>query len=247
MISVIVPCLNEEKTVPLTIPNLRENLSEIGEPFEIIAVSDGSSDKTVEKLEELSFPELKVISFKKNRGKGEALREGFSNSKGSVVFFHDADLLTPLALFQSTLNKLKKCNAVFASKNLPQSDIKRPLYRTLISRLLKSLNRLFLKLNLTDSQTGFKAFRREVLEEIIPKTTTKKFAFDLELSYIAQVEGYEIAEIPFIGKTVRPTRLWQRGFLSGLVELLISFFTLPSRLKYEGKNFQNRKGERNQK
>lgn len=242
MISVIVPCLNEEKAIPLTIPNLKENLSEIGEPFEIIAISDGSRDKTVEKLEELSFTELKVISFKRNKGKGEALKEGFSNSKGSIVFFHDADLLTPLALFQSTLNELKKCDAVFASKNLPQSDIKRPLYRTLISRLLKSLNCLFLKLNLTDSQTGFKAFRREVLEEVIPKTTTKKFAFDVEISYLAQRKGYKIIEIPLKGRMIRPTRLWQKGFLTGISEILLFFFKLPSRLKYEEKNI-NKEGD----
>lgn len=202
-ISVVLPCYNEEKSAARTIDHLRQILSQIGVAFEIIAVSDGSTDGTIGALIDLGLGNLNVIELKKNQGKGAALKEGVHRAKGDIIFFHDADLVLPLEMFASALADLQSFDAVFASKNLPQSDFPRPSYRRFFYRLFNLLVRAGLRLPLTDTQSGFKSFRQNVLKSIVSKTGAKKFDFDLEIAWLTIKEGYRVKEIPFRGRSIR--------------------------------------------
>lgn len=217
-ISVIVPCYNEEKVVKLTLPHLHQVLSSLEMPLEIIAVSDGSTDDTVNALNQLALDSVKIIELKKNRGKGAALKEGVRYASGEIVFFHDADLLLPPELFRQALKKLESNEAIFASKNLPQSNFPRPFRRRFFSRLFNLFARLFLGLSFSDVLTGFKAFQRKAIEDMLDQVETQRFQTDLEICWLAQQKGYRSVEVPMVGRSIRrPSRFVSSNDFSGVL------------------------------
>ncbi len=231
-VSIIVPCYNEEKIVSLTIPYLQQILSSMGINFEIIAVSDGSSDRTVKEIKELKLDNVKVIELKENQGKGAALKEGFSHSNGNIIFFHDADLTLSPETINLSLKALETNDIVLASKNLLKSSFARPLYRRFLSRLFNTFVRTTLKIALSDTQTGFKAFHRKPLETIISQTKTNKFETDLEISWLANKKGYRIKEIPLVGNSIRRhSRFFSFKNFLGIVS--VAFWLIKKILKRE--------------
>lgn len=106
MLSIIVPCKNEEEAIPLFYPVLKENLDKMDVEYELLIVDDGSTDKTVEvslKLKEKD-PNIKVISFSRNFGKEAGMLAGMKEAKGDYVVIMDADLQDPPALLPEMYN-----------------------------------------------------------------------------------------------------------------------------------------------
>jgi len=193
MLSVIIPAYNEAHNIAKTLKNVERALDKIDRPHEVIVVSDGSTDATAAVARRLKLKHVRVINYPKNRGKGYALTVGTNASKGEMVTFFDAG-----GDFDATqIDKFIKLMEVFdaqiviGSKRHPASRVNYPLDRQIGSRLYQLLIRLLFNLNIKDTQTGLKLFRRDVLAKILPRALVKRYAFDLELLVIAKHLGYK--------------------------------------------------------
>ncbi|RKZ28298.1 glycosyltransferase family 2 protein [bacterium] len=197
-LSVIIPAYNEEKKIGENLKETLKSLEKMGCNFEIILVSDGSADSTVEEAMLVSDPRIKTYQYEKNMGKGFAIKYGFSRSSGDAIVFLDGDMEIHPGQLKLYIDTMKKTGAdiVIGSKRHPESMVNYPFKRVILSMGYQFLNKLLFNLNLTDTQAGLKLFRREVLEEILPKVLVKKYAFDLELLVNANHRNYRIVEAP---------------------------------------------------
>lgn len=200
-LSVIVPFYKEAEKVQENIEILENELSQYFSNYEIIAVADNGKDETYQKILELEYthPRLKVYEYGRNKGKGFALKYGFEKSRGIYIIFIDGGMeLHPkdIKVFLGLMD-IYDVDAVIGSKRHPQSEINYPLLRRFLSRGYQFLVRIFLDINISDTQVGLKLFKRKVLEESLPRVLVKKYAFDLELLTVANHLGYKkILEAP---------------------------------------------------
>jgi len=200
MLSAIVPCYNKEKVVYKALGNIRTALAATGLKYEMVLVNDASTDGTLSELQKFAekYQEARVVALPANLGKGGALLEGFRQSKGNPVLFIDADLDLSPAQIPRFLEYMERFRAdvVIGSKNHPDSIVKYPLIRKILSRGYLYLNFILFQLPISDTQVGMKLFRREVLEYAVPKMLVKKYAYDLELLVLARYAGFHIKDAP---------------------------------------------------
>ncbi|MFN4227553.1 MAG: dolichyl-phosphate beta-glucosyltransferase [Candidatus Ratteibacteria bacterium] len=199
-ISIIVPAYNEEKRILKTIEKIYKYFAEKNLDFEIIVVDDGSKDKTIEVVEELSKDkkEVKILKHPKNMGKGAAVRTGVLNSSGDLILFTDADLSTPIEEFEKLKKKIEEgYDIAIGSRGLKDSKIviPQPFYRRIIGKIFPLLVRLLVIKDFKDTQCGFKLFKKEAGKKIFSQLKTNGFAFDVEVLARAKKEGYKIAEV----------------------------------------------------
>jgi glycosyltransferase involved in cell wall biosynthesis len=165
VVSVVVPCFNEQETIAEVVDAvLASDL--VGE---LIVVDDGSTDATAKILGELDDPRVRILTHETNRGKGAALRRGFAEVSLPYVVVQDADLEYDPGEYPRLIGPLiaDKADVVFGSRFQGSSE-HRVLYfwHSLGNRVLTLLSNACTNLNLTDMETGYKAFRRDVLERI---------------------------------------------------------------------------------
>ena len=172
---------------------------------ELVPVDDGSGDGTAEILERFHIEgyrhvTLKPVVCRRNGGKGAALRAGFAASTGRYVMLLDGDLdinprQTP-CFFEEMVTK--NADIVIGSKRHPKSVVQYPWHRRIVSACYFAFVRLFIGLPITDTQTGMKLFKREVLGPALDRMLVKTYAFDLELLAIAAGRGATIVEAPVV-------------------------------------------------
>lgn len=191
-ITIIVPVFNEGKNI---LSNLDLLISEV-EPYfanyEIIVISDGSTDDTNLQLQSHNHPKLRIILLDKNRGKGHAIRQGFFEAKGDYIFFIDGGMeLHPkeIKIFLG-LMELYDAHIILGSKRHPQSQVYYPPTRKLLSLCYQFLVMLFFDLDITDTQVGMKLFKREVVETIRSELSIDRYGFDLEILALAKRKGF---------------------------------------------------------
>jgi glycosyltransferase involved in cell wall biosynthesis len=199
-LSVVVPCFNERATVEEVVARV------LASPWvaEVVVVDDGSTDGTGEVLAKLDEPRLRLRSHERNAGKGAALRTGFAEASSEYVIVQDADLEYDPVEYATMLEPLEsgQADVVFGSRFLSGRP-HRVLYywHSLGNRTLTLLSNMFTDLNLTDMETCYKAFRREVLDTI----TIEENRFGIEPELTAKVaQGrwriYEVG-ISYSGRT----------------------------------------------
>ncbi len=199
MLSVVIPAYNEGKNIQRTLKALERSLEKIERDHEIILVCDGCTDDTAARAKELKLSHVRVLEYEKNRGKGYALTFGTERSKGSVITFLDAGGDFDADAIDKFIKLMEVFNAdiVIGSKRHPASQVNYPVGRQIGSRLYQYLIRLMFNLNIRDTQTGLKVFKREVLVKVLPRVLVKRYAFDLELLVIAKHLGFtRIFEAP---------------------------------------------------
>ena len=201
-LSVIMPAYNEATRIRDAVIRTHRELSGRTMDFEIVAVDDGSTDGTGDVLTRVAgeLDRIVVVRLGSNRGKGEALRQGFQHARGGLVFFLDADMDLPpeqMGIFLEVMQE-EGADAVIGSKMHPQSRVDYPTYRRVISMIYFTVTRILFGLPVRDTQTGLKVFRREVLERCMPRMLVKAFAYDLELLAMAHSFGFRIEEAPVI-------------------------------------------------
>ena len=189
-----------------------ENLRQVAELFEkhgveteLVPVDDGSGDGTDAvlrnfRLENCSHVSVRPVVCRRNGGKGAALRAGFEASTGRYVMLLDGDLdihpkQTP-HFFEAMVTK--GADIVVGSKRHPRSVVQYPWHRRIVSGCYFSLVKWFVGLPITDTQTGMKLFKREVLGPALDRMLVKTYAFDLELLSIAASRGAKIVEAPVV-------------------------------------------------
>jgi glycosyltransferase involved in cell wall biosynthesis len=193
-LSVVIPVYDEEATVEELIARVRQ------QPYnmELIAVDDGSADDTPAILARLEgkIPELRVFSMGRNQGKGAALKRGFAEATGDLVIVQDADLEYDPADYAALLVPLLdgRADVVYGSRFLGGPHRVLNYHHYLANRSLTALSNIATNLNLTDMETCYKAFRREVLEGLILKED--RFGFEPEFTARMAGRGYRIYEVP---------------------------------------------------
>jgi glycosyltransferase involved in cell wall biosynthesis len=198
-LSVVVPAYREGRRIYDNLSRLVGELDKLSVPYEVIVVSDGNTDSTASEARRLESPAVKVFEYPMNVGKGFALSLGVSQSTGPLVTFIDADMELDPANIKGFIDLMlsSECDAVIGSKRHPKSKVAYPRFRRLQSAVYQMLIRLLFNLDVRDTQTGLKLFRRQVLEEAVPLLAIKRFAFDLELLVVARFLGYrKICEAP---------------------------------------------------
>lgn len=199
MISLIIPAYNEEKRIEKTLIHFYKYMKSTFSSFEIIVVDDGSVDDTFKILESFKkdMPELRPLTYEKNRGKGGAVKYGVENALGDYVFFTDADMPYPIESVGQAVDIFEKTgtDAVLGKRLHVDNDAKYPWYRTLVSKAFSLLVRMVLRIHTTDTQCGFKGFKKEAAKTIFSKNTLSGWGFDVEIFFIAHKYNLKIERI----------------------------------------------------
>jgi len=201
-VSVVVPCFNERATILALLERV------IAAPFEkeILIVDDGSTDGTRELLAEKlpTLPGLRLLLQDKNQGKGAALRRGFTEAKGDVVIVQDADLEYDPSQISHVIAPILEGHAdvVYGSRFLGGPHRVLYFWHSVGNSLLTLISNMISDLNLTDMETCYKAFRREVIQSL--NLEEDRFGFEPEVTIkLARKKGIRIYEVPisYYGRT----------------------------------------------
>jgi len=228
-LSVVIPVYNEESTILEILKVVLQQPS----VAEIIAVDDCSQDDTYTKLDEFAKSEmrLKVYRHSVNLGKGAALRTGIQNASAPIVIIQDADLEYDPHEYPKIIGPIlrDKADAVFGSRFIG-SEEHRVLYfwHSVGNRFLTLLSNMFTNLNLTDMETCYKAFRRELIQSITLKEN--RFGFEPEVTAKLARSGariYEVA-ISYHGRTYAQGKKigWKDGVSAIRCILKYGFFKI---------------------
>ena len=200
-ISVVIPCFNEEKNIQNNIRKIFKYLEGNFENFEIIAVNDGSTDKTIEELKNLQneIP-LAIIDNYENEGKGKVVCDGILKSNNNIVMFLDADLAIPIEELEKFIVEINKgYDIAIASRFVPGGKVIQKVlwYRIIMEKAFRIIRTIIINnYKVRDTQCGFKVFRRDAAMKIFPLMTIKRFAFDSEIIFLAGKYKFKIKELP---------------------------------------------------
>lgn len=234
-VSLVIPVYNEERRLE---PRLSESLNYLGvslnQPFEIIFVNDGSTDKTLEILvqtkERFSKLDIKIVSYEKNQGKGYAVKMGVLESRGEKIIVSDADFSVDLEELNVFLKNLDNFDIVIGSKKHLQTDTLKhqKIPRRVLGLGFTWLSNLVLGLNFTDITCGFRGFRSFVAKDLFSKQVMKRWSYDAEVLFLAKKKKYRTLEIPvkwhhIEGSKVSPLLDSLRS-LKDLVSIVFNFY-----------------------
>lgn len=201
-ITIVIPAYNEERVIGATIDEVSQYLEARGLDYEIIIVSDGSTDRTMEIALKKSVENgrVKALENERRSGKGFSVKKGALLAAGSVVAFTDADLSYPISEVEKPLEILRagRADVAIGSRAVSGAEIEVPLsaLRKLMSLVFNLFVRIIAIKGIGDTQCGFKAFSREAAREIFSRQTMSGFSFDVEIIYIAKKLGYRVTEFP---------------------------------------------------
>jgi glycosyltransferase involved in cell wall biosynthesis len=219
-ITVVVPVFNEAETVGALFDELREALTPLDRPWEVVFVDDGSTDATAVELARLrdADPRVRALRLRRNSGKAAALAAGFENSTGSIVVTIDADLQDVPAEIPRLLAKLDEGFDLVSGWKAERKD---PLRRRVLSRVFNFCVNKVAGTRLHDQNCGLKAYRREVVSEIDLYGELHRF-----IPALAQFRGYTIAEVTVShrARTCGRSRYGLERCVRGLLDLLTVVF-----------------------
>jgi len=224
-LSVIIPAFNEEKRLPETLAGVAKYLEKQGYEYEILVVSDGSRDRTVEKVRGLmnQIKNLRLIDNKENHGKGYVVRQGMLEAEGDYRLFMDADNSTSIEHIEKMWPEFEKGNdVVICSRDIKGSVIAvpQPLWRKrlgdLFNLIVQTISGLW---GMWDTQCGFKGFTKEAAQEIFSKATINRWAFDVEVLVLARKHGFQIKEVPVTWINDSHSRVSFGGMIHMLLEV----------------------------
>lgn len=214
-LSVVIPVFNERETIAEIVSRVRRALD--GRDCELVIVDDGSTDGTRETLR--SLPGIRLIEHDRNQGKGAALRTGFAAATGDVVIVQDADLEYDPRDYPKLLEPIEdgRADVVFGSRFLGGPHRVLFFWHYLANKLLTWLSNMFTNLNLSDMETGYKVFRRSVLERIAIRSD--RFNFEPEITAKVAKTRCRVYEVPisYSGRTYEEGK--KIGARDGLVAL----------------------------
>jgi len=198
MLSIIIPCYNEEKRIKNNLPRIINYLEKNQPDYELIMVIDLGKDKTSDIVKKITNKKTRFIINKKRMGKGHAIRQGVLESKGDYIFFLDIDLSTPIEEFPKLFQYMNDYDIAIGSRALAQSKVKKRIDRKVLGIIGNFMIQTFLLKGIKDTQCGFKLFKKEPAKKLFSLQKNTGFGFDFEILFLANKLGYKIKEIPII-------------------------------------------------
>lgn len=222
VLSLIIPCYNEESRLPATLRTVLEFLATRAYDWELIIADDGSDDGTARIAQEAASPANVRYLPLPHRGKAAAVRAGVDAARGRFIVFTDADLSTPIEYLEDVVRLLSAdLDLVIGTREgAGARRLGEPAYRHLMGRLFNYLVRVLVVRGVQDTQCGFKAFRADVAHDLFGCSLLYRDAtteirgplvtgFDVELLFLARKRGYRLCQLPVTwhhvdGSKVRP-------------------------------------------
>ncbi len=200
-LSVVIPAYNEALRLGPSLRQIVSYLTRKGGTWEVLVVDDGSTDGTARVAAavatELAAPGVRVLRQEVNRGKGAVIKAGVLASRGREVLLVDADLSTPIEDVEKLRPHLAEAPLVFGSRAVAGADIQQhqPFYRETMGRVFNLIIRLLGVRGLRDTQCGFKLLDGEAARRLFTEMTIERFAYDVELVWLARRHGHRVAEV----------------------------------------------------
>ena len=227
-LSIIIPVFNEQNTIAEVLKKV-ENASLPGIQKEVIVVDDASTDNTKKVLSEFKIENLKfkILRHEKNMGKGAAVRDGFKNVSGDLVLIQDADLEYDPSYYAVLLKPFSRgAKVVYGTRllNYPlnfwgKNKTVLPMH-LIANKFLTNLTNILFASNLTDMETGYKVFRKEIFDKI--RINSEGFDFEAEITAKILKMGIKIVEVPVITKP----RTYKEGKKIGWIDGVSAIWTL---------------------
>lgn len=218
-LSIIVPAYNEQRTLRSLVSSLLKAVPYI---HEVVIVDDGSTDGTTEVAQELTLADsrIRVIRLNRNQGKTAALKHGFAMSTGDIVLVQDADLEYDPQDIPSLVEPIisGKADVVYGSRFLVRRAARVLYFRHyLANQFLTFLSNLLTDLNFTDIETGYKAFRGEIIRNMVIES--RRFGFEIEATAKIAKLHCKVYEVPisYYGRTYEEGK--KIGFADGVAAL----------------------------
>lgn len=199
LLSIVIPAYNEEKRLPDSLRQVAEFVSQQSYPIEVIIVDNNSRDLTGEIAKEFArtFPYARAL-HEPRQGKGAAVRTGVLAGCGDYLMVCDADFSMPVVEIDKFVPpSINGYDIAIASREVPGARrVEEPEYRHLMGRVFNFIVRLLAIPQIQDTQCGFKAFRRDVAQDVFSLQTIDGWGFDVEVLFIGLRHGYRLVEVP---------------------------------------------------
>jgi glycosyltransferase involved in cell wall biosynthesis len=238
-LSIVVPAFNEEATLARVV----EKLIHVPYLLEVVIVDDCSSDRTLAIARELAarYPQVRALTHERNRGKTDALRTGFAETRGDIVIVQDADLEYDPGEMKEVIQPIIEgvADVVFGSRFLIRKAARvLYFYHYIANKALTFFSNLLTNINLSDVETGYKAFRGEIIRNMV--ITSKGFGFEIEVTAKVAKLGCAIFEVPisYYGRTYEQGKkigmkdgiaaVWYIVRYNWLTSLEASYRTVPN-------------------
>ncbi|MCX7736020.1 MAG: glycosyltransferase [Candidatus Kapabacteria bacterium] len=222
LVSVVVPLLNEEESLPELVLHLEQVLGKIaGKRYEIIFIDDGSTDNSFAVIKQIRARNQRVraFRFRRNYGKSAALSVGFQNAKGRIVITMDADLQDDPDEIPNLINKIREGYDLVSGWKKKRYD---PITKTIPSKFFNFVTSVFSGVKLHDFNCGLKAYRQELVKDLQVYGEMHRY-----IPALAHWEGYKVTEIPVQHhpRKYGKTKFGISRFLKGFLDLLTVMFT----------------------
>lgn len=219
-LSVVIPVYNEERWIE----EVLRRVQAVEIPKEIIIIDDCSKDNTRKILGRITDENVKVFYQEQNQGKGAALRRGFQEATGDVILVQDADLEYDPAEYPQLLQPIleNKADVVYGSRFIGESHRVLYFWHSVANKMLTMLSNMFTNLNLTDMETCYKVFRREVLKGMELKSDRFGFEPEVTAKLARRKPNWRVWEIPitYSGRT------YEEGKKIGLKDAFSALFCI---------------------
>jgi glycosyltransferase involved in cell wall biosynthesis len=215
-LSVVIPAYNEEARLGGSLRAAGAWLARLGRPAEIVVVDDGSRDGTAAAAEDAAAAAppgvaVRLLRNDRNRGKGYSIRHGVLLAAGAHLLLSDADFSTPIDELPRLLDPVERgaCDIAIGSRGLPDSrvEIHQPAWREAMGRCFNRLVRALTGLPFRDTQCGFKAMRRRAVLPLFRAARIDRFAYDVEILYLARKAGLAVAEVPVLWRNAAGSKV----------------------------------------
>ena len=208
-ISLIIPIFNEEKRIH-NLDVLWDYIKNKTYIKELILVNDGSTDMTAILLRVFQKKsKCKIISYRKNKGKGHAIMKGTLFARGTHVVFMDVDLSTPPKMLGELKKIIQRSDIIVGTRKNDKAVLlqRQTAIREGMGRFFTSISQKILGVNISDFTCGFKCYKRNASKKIFTKQRINRWAFDAESLFLAQKYGFSISEFPVEWRDVRGTKV----------------------------------------
>ena len=196
-LSIVIPAYDEARRLGPSLRRVLDYVARREAAAEVLVVDDGSRDTTADVARGFAAEGVRLLAHGGNRGKGAAVRTGIAASRGRRVLITDADLSTPIEDLELLEPHLAEAEVILGSRGLAASRIseRQPFYREWMGKTFNLLVRSAGVRGIRDTQCGFKLLDGEAARRLAAELTVERFAYDVELVFLARRHGYRVTEV----------------------------------------------------